>query len=223
MRLVTIGSRLEIPLVHGLTTTRRTRASADCQFSRDSRPVACTIGGQQLTLEREPPVCGRSRARCFRPKGATPRSRVRSSPVTLPLEVSKEVGVAGRRADVLDIREMLRRFQAGDGDRRIARDLSAIRKTVSKYRAWAMAEGLLTGPLPEPSALQARLAETIPPPQIASKVAPHQARVVALRARGVECQAIYARLCEEVGFTGRVSPGSRTSRLKEPKPTRTTT
>jgi hypothetical protein len=105
---------------------------------------------------------------------------------------------------VLDIREMLRRFQAGDGDRRIARDLSASRKTVSKYCTWATAEGLLTPPLPEPAVLQARLAETfptIPPPQMASKVVPHRDRVMALRERGVECQAIYARLCEEVGFT----------------------
>ena len=52
---------------------------------------------------------------------------------------------------MLDIREMLRRFQAGDGDRRIARDLGASRKTVSKYRSWATAEGLDREPLPEPA------------------------------------------------------------------------
>jgi hypothetical protein len=130
------------------------------------------------------------------------------------------VGVAGRRADVLDIREMLRRFQAGDGDRRIARDLSASRKTVSKYRAWAMAEGLTSGPLPEPRVLQARLAETfppVPPPHTASKVAAHAARVLALRARGVECQAIYARLCEEVGFTGSYASVYRFVRRQEPR------
>jgi transposase len=130
------------------------------------------------------------------------------------------VDVAGRRADVLDIREMLRRFQAGDGDRRIARDLSASRKTVSKYRAWATAEGLTTGPLPEPGVLQARLAATfptVPPPQIASKVAAHAARVLALRARGVECQAIYARLCEEVGFTGSYASVYRFVRRQEPR------
>jgi transposase len=121
---------------------------------------------------------------------------------------------------VLDIREMLRRFQAGDGDRRIARDLSASRKTVSKYRDWATAEGLLTPPLPDPAVLQARLAgtfPTIPPPHIASKVAPHRDRVLALRARGVECQAIYARLCEEVGFTGSYASVYRFVRRLEPR------
>lgn len=128
--------------------------------------------------------------------------------------------MAGRRADVLDIREMVRRFQAGDGDRRIARDLSASRKTVSKYRACALAEGLTSGPLPEPNVLQARLAETfpaVPPPQTASKVGAHAARVVALRARGVERQAIYTRLCEEVGFTGSYASVYRFVRRLEPR------
>jgi transposase len=128
--------------------------------------------------------------------------------------------VAGRRADVLDIREMVRRFQAGDGDRRIARDLGASRKTVSKYRAWAATAGLGSGPLPEPAVLQARLAEAFPtvaPPRAASKVAPHRARVEALRARGVECRAIFAQLCEEVGFTGSYASVYRFVRRLEPR------
>ena len=70
--------------------------------------------------------------------------------------------MAGRRADVLDIREILRRLQLGERDRRIARDLHISRKTVSKYHAWAAAQGLLTGPLPEAAALQATLAATLP-------------------------------------------------------------
>jgi hypothetical protein len=48
---------------------------------------------------------------------------------------------------VLDIREMLRRLQLGQGDRAIARDLRTSRKTVAKYRPWAEAQGLLRGPL----------------------------------------------------------------------------
>lgn len=121
---------------------------------------------------------------------------------------------------MLDIREMLRRFQAGDGDRRIARDVGASRKTVSKYRAWAVAEGLADGPLPDPAALQARLTTAFPivaPPRIASRVAPHRARVVALRARGVECRAIYAQLCEEAGFTGSYAAVYRYVRRLEPR------
>lgn len=128
--------------------------------------------------------------------------------------------MAGRRADVLDIREMLRRFQAGDGDRRIARDVGASRKTVTKYRAWAVAEGLTAGPLPEPMVLEARLATAFPPappPQVTSKVAAHEARVTALRARGVECQAIYAQLREETDFTGSYASVYRFVRRLEPR------
>jgi hypothetical protein len=55
----------------------------------------------------------------------------------------------------LDIREILRRLQLGERDRRIARDLHISRKTVGKYHEWAAAQGLLTGPLPEAAALQA--------------------------------------------------------------------
>ena len=120
----------------------------------------------------------------------------------------------------MDIREMLRRFQAGDGDRRIARDLGASRKTVSKYRAWATTAGLAAGPLPEPAALQARLADAFPvaaPPRSTSTVVPHRDRVVALRARGVECQAIYAQLCEEAGFTGSYAAVYRFVRRLEPR------
>jgi transposase len=128
--------------------------------------------------------------------------------------------VAGRRADVLDIREMLRRFQAGDGDRRIARDMGASRKTVSKYRTWAGAEDLLTGPLPDADDVQARLDAAFPPaapPRVTSSVAPHRERVIALRARGVECRAIYARLCEEAGFTGSYIAVYRFVRRLEPR------
>ena len=57
--------------------------------------------------------------------------------------------MAGRRADVLDIRELIRRVQLGEGDRQIARDLQVSRKTVSKYRAWAQQHALATGPLPD--------------------------------------------------------------------------
>ena len=47
--------------------------------------------------------------------------------------------MAGRRSDVLDIREILRRLQLGERDRRIARDLHISRKTVGKYHEWAAA------------------------------------------------------------------------------------
>lgn len=62
---------------------------------------------------------------------------------------------------MLNIREILRRMQLGQGDRAIARDLTTRRKTASKYRDWAAAEGLVAGPLPEPAALRARLVATL--------------------------------------------------------------
>jgi hypothetical protein len=62
----------------------------------------------------------------------------------------------------LDVREILRRLQLGQGDRAIARDLSLSRKTVTKYRQWAVAASLLTGPLAEPATLQALLPASLP-------------------------------------------------------------
>ena len=47
--------------------------------------------------------------------------------------------MAGRRSPVTDIREILRRLQLGEPDRRIARDLSVSRNTVAHYRRWATA------------------------------------------------------------------------------------
>jgi transposase len=61
--------------------------------------------------------------------------------------------MAGRRSTVTDIREIVRRVQLGEPDRRIARDLGVSRNTVAHYRLWAERHGLLTGPLPEPGVL----------------------------------------------------------------------
>lgn len=120
---------------------------------------------------------------------------------------------------MLDIREILRRLQLGQGDRAIARDLTTSRKTVAKYRAWAAAEGLLTGPLPEPAALQSRLVTLgpeHPPPRVPFRAAPYRERIEALRQQGVECRAILERLREEVGFTGSDSGLWRYVRSLEP-------
>ncbi len=63
---------------------------------------------------------------------------------------------------MLDVREVIRRLQLGEGDRPIARDLQMSRKTVAKYRAWAQGEGLMTGSLPDPAVLQERLEKSLP-------------------------------------------------------------
>ena len=62
--------------------------------------------------------------------------------------------MAGRRSPVTDIREILRRLQLGEPDRRIARDLGVGRNTVARYRDWARRHGVLAdGPLPDPATL----------------------------------------------------------------------
>jgi transposase len=121
---------------------------------------------------------------------------------------------------VLDIRELIRRVQLGEGDRRVARDLGVSRKTVAKYREWADREGVLTGPLPGPAELLARLNGSLPivaPPRAVSSVEPYRARVVELRRQGVECRAILSRLREESGFQGSYGAVYRFVRALEPR------
>jgi transposase len=121
---------------------------------------------------------------------------------------------------VLDIREIVRRLQAGDGDRRIARDMQISRKTVTKYRAWATSVGLHTGPLPDAATLQAQLAETlpvVPPPKVESSAAGFRELVIAWRRQGVECRAIHQLLQEQQGFTGSYAAVYRFVRALEPR------
>jgi hypothetical protein len=121
---------------------------------------------------------------------------------------------------VLDIREMVRRLQAGDGDRRIARDLGVSRKTVGKYRQWAAEQGVLAGDLPGVGTLHGLLMATLPvvgPPRCASKVEPFRERVLELRRQGVEMRAILQRLREESGFTGSYGSVYRFVRVLEPR------
>jgi transposase len=128
--------------------------------------------------------------------------------------------MAGRRRDVLDIREILRRVQLGQGDRAIARDLGLSRKTVAKYRTWAGPDAVVAGPLPSPAELATRLAAMgipAPPPRTPFGAAPYEARIRQLRAQGVECRAILARLQEEVGYRGSYSGLWRFVRTLEPR------
>ena len=122
---------------------------------------------------------------------------------------------------MLEIRELIRRVQLGDTDRRIARDLQVSRKTVRKYRAWAQQHDVLVGgSLPDAATLHARLKTTLPvsaPPIVPSKVAPFREHVIALRRRGVECRAIYDILCEEHAFTGSYGAVYRFVRHLEPR------
>src|SRR5262249_8434493 len=128
--------------------------------------------------------------------------------------------VAGRRVDVLDVRELIRRIQLGEPSRRIARDMGVARKTVAKYRHWAQAEQVLTGPLPAPLELQTWLDRTLPvssPRRAPPTREPYRERILALRWKRVECQAILERLREEAGFSGSYSSVYRFVRQLEPR------
>jgi transposase len=120
---------------------------------------------------------------------------------------------------VTEIREILRRLQLGEPDRRIARDLGLSRNTVARYRTWATEHGMLTGaPLPDAAAL-ATLLERRPaerPAHEQSRVEPHRERVLALHEQGVEGQAIWQLLVDEHAFDGSYSSVKRFLRREAP-------
>ncbi len=124
-----------------------------------------------------------------------------------------------RRTAVLDIRELLRYLHQGQSERVIQDALGLGRRTIRKYKRWAQAQGLLSGPLPELAEIEARLQATQPPPapQTTSSVAPYQAIVEDLRQRGVEIQAIYQRLRDEHGYPGSYPSVWRFVRALEPQ------
>ena len=70
------------------------------------------------------------------------------------------------RIHINHLQELIYRLRAGESQRRIARDLSLSRTTVSKYRTWAEAQGYLDAahPLPDDATLVAALGEPPQPP-----------------------------------------------------------
>lgn len=129
--------------------------------------------------------------------------------------------MAGRRLNVLDVREMVRRFRLGQSDRQVAHDMSCSRHTAGKYRLLAQGQGWLTRPdLPTPAEIDGQRAAVVTdPPDTGpdSSVEPHRARVVELRAKGVEMIAIWQILKDERQFTGSYSSVRRFVRTLEPR------
>jgi transposase len=118
----------------------------------------------------------------------------------------------------MDIQEIVRHLRATQSDRAVKRTTGIHRETVKRYRAWAMEQGLLSGPLPPLEALQALAKETLngpPPPQSVSSVETYRDVVVKLRQEGVEIAAICERLKEQ-GFGGKYSAVYRFVRKLEP-------
>lgn len=118
----------------------------------------------------------------------------------------------------MDIREILRQIQQGLSDRAVDEATGVNRKTVARYRAWAIEQELLTEPLPPLGELHRLLEETMPstpPPQNVSSVEPYRDLVVKLRQQGVEMAAIHQRL-QERGYSGSYSSVRRFVRSLEP-------
>ncbi len=116
--------------------------------------------------------------------------------------------MAGRRLMTLDVRELIRRLQAGQKDRVIARELGVARKTVRKYRELAAREDLLDAPLPTAADLDRALTAMVPEsalPRQPFKAAPYRPLIEELRSRGVEMKALYERLREDHGYEGSYS------------------
>jgi transposase len=119
----------------------------------------------------------------------------------------------------MDIRELLRHIRTTDSDRAVQRATGIDRRTVQRYRAWALEQGLFGESLPALQDLQHLVEQTLtapPPPQMVSSVEPFRALVVELRAQRTEMAAIWERL-KERGYTGSYSAIRRFVRLLEPK------
>ena len=119
----------------------------------------------------------------------------------------------------MDIREVLRHLREGESDRAVARALQLSRKTVKRYRTWAVDSGLLEGPLPSLGELQRIVEATLEgpnPPQNVSSVEPYRAMVVKLRKQGVEIAAIWERL-KEREYQGSYASVYRFVRNLEPR------
>jgi hypothetical protein len=124
--------------------------------------------------------------------------------------------------NVLDIREMVRRFKLGQRNRQVARELMTDRRTVSKYRKLAEDVGWMARPdLPSPAEVESRLVmiTNVPKAGPQSSVEPHRARVKDLRDLGVERMAIWQILKDEFRYAGSYSSVRRFVRTLEPPST----
>ena len=86
----------------------------------------------------------------------------------------------------MDVQELVRLVRDGVSDREIAALVGLNRRTVGRYRRWAVQQHLLDGPLPTLGELHEQLQATLPvhlPPQQTSSVAAYQTRSWPIDAR----------------------------------------
>ncbi len=115
--------------------------------------------------------------------------------------------MAGRRCDVLDVREMLRRLRLGQTRRTVAKELGVSRNTVRDYTEWFEREGLLAPDTPLPSAqeLGERLGEVrASVPVIAPRLLPYRDEIATLVTLGLDVTVAWRRFSD-------AHPGARVS------------
>jgi transposase len=103
--------------------------------------------------------------------------------------------MAGRRCDVLDVREMLRRLRLGESARAVAKGLGVSRNTVREYVAWFEAEKLMPGDataLPTAADLDERLAraEPVQPPP---RLMPYHDEIADFLGAGLQVKVAWER------------------------------
>jgi transposase len=119
------------------------------------------------------------------------------------------------------LRDIIYRLQAGQTQRKVARDLGLSRGTVRKYHALATAHGYLQPgvSLPDEAALQQALGPAPAPPRQPSGLEPFAEVVRDLLLQGCEMMAILARLRQDHGYTGSYSSLRRyVHRVHPPEP-----
>jgi transposase len=120
----------------------------------------------------------------------------------------------------MEIRKLILHMQQEPSNRQIERDTAVDRRTVKRYREWAAAQGLLTGPLPTQGELERLLEKTLPerqPPQNQSSAAAYREVITQLLKEQVQISAIFARI-QERGYQGSYAAVRRLARQIDPPP-----
>jgi transposase len=117
------------------------------------------------------------------------------------------------------IREIVRRVQLGESERRIAQDLQISRPTVHKYYEIAKRAGYLeeAAGLPGAEEIKKVLGPGVHPPKNVSSVEPYRETVKEYLKQGLEKTAIWQRLRENYGYRGGYSSIRRFVAQLEPR------
>lgn len=114
--------------------------------------------------------------------------------------------MSNRRLATMDLHQLVRRLRAKETDRRIAKAMQLDRRTVAKYREWAIAQHLLEGDMRDYQALHALAKDTLDvtpqPSQNRSSLEAYTEQIRALMERGLTATLIFHKLSEQPGFTG---------------------